>query len=218
MSRSRIWDCCWPSPWDCATLVDDCINDRPGAAVRLIRRFDGFVKSIVRKSLGSRRRSDWEDVEQEAWIRIFRGIPAWDGRGRFCAYVAVITHRAVIDYPPDRPHPASGRGEPVDPSPGPLESVIRGEELHRASAQARRFRDSLPCRLRDTWRLHAEGFKAEGIGEKLDVKARMIQLRLSQIAGGLTEALGRPAVEAPVVRRCLCEIYRLLEELGGGNV
>lgn len=61
---------------DEAALVRHCLRGNPAAVRRLVDCFHGPVFGLCMRLLGHRQ--DAEDVTQEAFLRIFRGLRRWD--------------------------------------------------------------------------------------------------------------------------------------------
>jgi RNA polymerase sigma factor (sigma-70 family) len=67
------------------------------AATALYDRLLPRVRGAVRRVAGLQR-SDWPDAEQEAFIRILRGLPGWRGDAQLCHWAVVVATRAAIDF------------------------------------------------------------------------------------------------------------------------
>lgn len=77
------------------TLVAQCRAGDELAWEALVRRLQGRVYSLAYHYL--RDREEARDVAQEAFIRLYRGLPRYDDAGSFPAWVARITRNCAID-------------------------------------------------------------------------------------------------------------------------
>ena len=77
-------------------LVALVLDGRTDAFETLVRRYEAYVFSLVKRHVPS---ADVEDTAQEAFIRAYRSLPSYQGRGKgFRSWLASITVRTCHDY------------------------------------------------------------------------------------------------------------------------
>ncbi len=75
-------------PLSDAELVAACLLDEPSALKTLVERFQGLVWSLCFRLL--RDRHEAEDVAQEVFIRILRGLKGWDANRPLHPWIMAI--------------------------------------------------------------------------------------------------------------------------------
>lgn len=207
--------CCSDPPMDCPSLVNARLSDVPGAAERMQLRFGQFVRGIVRKKLGSSHQIDWEDVVQEAWIRIDAGLERWHGESRFCSYLATITAHAAIDYlrKVARRPPLSGGYDfdIADNELRPDERLVRKEQAADLLAWIEEYRKTLSGKELRAWELLERGLTRQEVASQLGVRVRTIDWYVNKIA---TRIAGRLKVKEngiKLVRGLIPDIVRVLK-------
>lgn len=146
-----------------ALLLAACRAGDRGAFEELYRLHADRMKSIAAQILG--RRDEAEDAVQDAFVRIFRSIGAFEGRSRFSTWIYRIVVNACRDRLRRRrdTSPLEDEGDP--------RHAARGSDpaLRLVLEQGLR---SLPERQRAAFVLFAvEGFAHREIAEILDVSA-----------------------------------------------
>jgi RNA polymerase sigma-70 factor (ECF subfamily) len=77
-------------------LVQRCLNGNDAAWEQLVEEYSGLVYSICHLSVMSVQ--DAEDLAQEAFIKIWKGLPSYDpNRGDLRAWIASLTRNLRID-------------------------------------------------------------------------------------------------------------------------
>lgn len=101
-----------------AALVRRCLDGEGAAARELVTRFEGEVFALCKRILVHRQ--DAEDVVQEVFLRVFRGLRTWDpGRPLkpWVMGIAVNRCRTALGTRTRRPEPVDYLGETPDPRP-----------------------------------------------------------------------------------------------------
>lgn len=84
---------------DTVSLLRRCREGEPDALDRLVQRFYGPVRRMVRARLGRslRRREDLEDVVQETFLRVLRSWSSFEPLpdGRFANFLATLVQREI---------------------------------------------------------------------------------------------------------------------------
>jgi len=75
-------------------LVVRCQLGERDAFADLVRAWHDPVRTYVRRMLGQR---DADDVTQEVWLAVFRGLPRLRQPDRFTAWLFSIARRAVVN-------------------------------------------------------------------------------------------------------------------------
>jgi len=88
-------------------LIVRCRLGERAAFAELVRAWHDPVWNYVRRMLGPERA---EDVTQEVWLAVFRGLPRLRDPARFAPWLFTIARRAVVDLLRDE----YARPEPVD--------------------------------------------------------------------------------------------------------
>lgn len=168
-------------PYDCAARVRRFLAGDRGAGDELARKFTPLVMAIVRRVLGSRHRSDWDDACQEVFLRVFDRLDRWEARCPFCRWLAVVAARRAIDA--RDPHPTQGLppGEIADPRPPSLSSETIAR-LERALAD-------LPPEWRRAYDQAIQGTTRGEIARAAGKSVRTIQYWLAAVRDRLLSCL-----------------------------
>ena len=162
-------------------LVVRCQLGEREAFTELVRGWHPVVERYVGRMLG---RSD-DDVVQEIWLAIFKGLPRLRRPDRFTPWLFVVARRAVMNQLRDayrRPEP-----EPIDDPPGgdETEGVVNREAL--ASALV-----ALPVREREVLALfYLEDLPLDTCAQICAVPVGTIKSRLSRARKLLHQELVR---------------------------
>jgi RNA polymerase sigma-70 factor (ECF subfamily) len=90
--------------------------ERERAFERLLARYQGKVLRLAMSYLGSR--SDAEDLAQEAFVRVWRALPSYDGRASLSTWIYVIARNACLSELQRRKRrPTSPLDEAAEPRP-----------------------------------------------------------------------------------------------------
>jgi len=167
-------------------LVVRCqLGDREAFA-ELVRAWHPAVERYVRRMLG---RSD-DDVVQEIWLGIFKGLPRLRQPDRFAPWLFVVARRAVINQL--RAGYARPEPEPVDDPPGGDEAqgVVDRETLAGALA-------AIPAREREVLMLfYLEDLPLDACAQICGVPVGTVKSRLNRARRLLHRELVRKGYEA----------------------
>jgi RNA polymerase sigma-70 factor (ECF subfamily) len=157
-------------------LVRRCLAGDQDACADLVQGYARMVGTVIWRATGDD--GVVEDLAQETFLRVFRGLPYFDARAKLSTWIYTIAHRVVIDHlrklgrPPEEPDgllrdplPASGV---IDP-----EAAATSEEIDRF------VRDGL-AELPEKYRLPLvyaaiDGLDYETIGTMLGVPSGTVK-------------------------------------------
>ena len=160
-------------------LVRRCLQQDQDACTELVQRFAPLVGTVIWRATGDHAAT--EDLAQETFLRVFRGLPHFDGRAKLSTWIYTIAHRVAVDHLRQAGRwrevamEESGT-ETLDAVPasdsGP-EAVVEQEEL------AQLVREHL-AELPDKYRLPLmyaaiEGLDYEAVGVAIGVKAGTVK-------------------------------------------
>ncbi|HEX2166987.1 MAG TPA: sigma-70 family RNA polymerase sigma factor [Longimicrobiales bacterium] len=180
----------------------DCIRraqQGDATAIRdLYRRYSPRVHAVVRRLAGDDALA--EDWAQEAWVRVFRALPAFRGDARFSTWLHRIAVNSALHGRRWRDRRVS-RESPLDAerdASGRTDQVALRLSLQRAL-------DELPGGMRQIVVLHdVEGYTHEEIGELLGIAAGTSKSQLFKARARLRGLL-QPAKHA-VIEEEACRI------------
>lgn len=149
----------------------------------LVRRYEKLVFRSVFTMLGSR--TDAEDVTQEVFLRIWRGLPAFRGDAKFLSWLLSTAHNAGVDRLRKRKReaalfrelPEDVEQEPADTGADadPAEAVLRGERTEAVRLALR----ALPEEYRNVLQLRElEGMSCGKIASLLGIREGTVRTRL----------------------------------------
>ncbi|MDP9865571.1 MULTISPECIES: RNA polymerase sigma factor [Streptosporangium] len=152
-------------------LVVRCQLGEREAFAELVRAWHGPVWTYVRRMLGP---VEADDVSQEVWLAVVRGLPRLKEPGRFAPWLFTIARRAVANRLREeyaRPEVAAGDG-PVSPD-ATVALVDRAELVEGLSG--------LPAREREILVLfYLEDLSVEDCAEICAVPVGTVKSRLSR--------------------------------------
>jgi RNA polymerase sigma-70 factor, ECF subfamily len=155
------------------------------AFAALVRHYDPSLRALAYRLLGDRDRMD--DALQEAYVNAFRALPRFRGQSDLGTWLYRIVYNACVDELERARRvvrlPLEDAGDPVDPQPGPDETVARRRDLAAALA-ALSHEDRAAVLLVDAYGL---GYRAAA--EALDVPEGTVASRLNRARGSLRRAL-----------------------------
>ena len=145
---------------------------------------------LLQKRTGSR--EDAEDLAQQALLRAYQKIKAYDPKRRFKAWLFTIAVRLCIDEHRKRRVKTSGDGieRAVDPGQGPAETVSQMEGQRRLWALADRVLD--PTQRTALWMHYGEDMKAKEIAHSLGITAVHVRVLLYRARRALMSHLDNP--------------------------
>jgi RNA polymerase sigma-70 factor (ECF subfamily) len=95
---------------------------------------------------------DADDLSQEVFLRVYRGLPGFRGQARFSTWLYRVAVNTCVHWVHTRKAAFELPHNLVDPAPGPLEDLSRTEQ----SARLREAMERLPPRQRMTLLLRVD--------------------------------------------------------------
>ncbi len=77
-------------------LVRQCLEGDEDSCARLVEAYAQMVGTVVWRATGSHDLA--EDLAQETFLRVFRGLRYFDARSRLSTWIYTIAHRVAIDH------------------------------------------------------------------------------------------------------------------------
>lgn len=165
---------------------------------RLHDRHAPRVYAVVRRLAGEDALA--EDWAQEAWVRIFRALPAFRGDSRFTTWIHRVAVNSALQGRRRRGRREDLETDLPDVLPGPVggpEPVFLRARLEHAMAR-------LPERMRQVLVLHdVEGYTHEEIGELLGINAGTSKSQLFKARARMREIL-RPVRAEMIGEEAAC--------------
>jgi RNA polymerase sigma-70 factor (ECF subfamily) len=81
---------------DDRSLVEQCLAGDEDACARLVEAHSRMVGTVIWRATGDQRIV--EDLAQETFLRVFRGLSSFDRRARLSTWIYTIAHRIAIDH------------------------------------------------------------------------------------------------------------------------
>ncbi|MEV0284300.1 sigma-70 family RNA polymerase sigma factor [Kribbella sp. NPDC050820] len=165
-----------------AVVVRAQVGDREAVA-ELVRGWHEPVWGYVRRMLG--RDDVADDVSQEVWLAVVRGLPRLREPERFAAWLFTIARRSVVNqlrgqYADQTPYVDQPRQTPYD-EPDPAEQVVDRVDV-------RRLVDRVPVVEREVLVLfHLEDLSLEECADVLGVPVGTVKSRLHRARRMLRE-------------------------------
>lgn len=175
---------------DDAALVRRCLGGDESAVRLLIERFQDAVFGLCLKFL--RHRHDAEDVAQEVFVRIVRGLKGWDPTRPLKPWVLAIAANRC------RTHAAKkgSRPEPVDFLPESLAAADPDDSLELRRELATALADLRPDYRSVFVMFHEQGHPYEVIAERIGRPVGTVKTWLHRARLELFERLrGRGLIE-----------------------
>src|SRR4051812_45132248 len=94
-------------------LVDRCRRDEPGAFEEFVDQFKNLVFALIARTVPDRSRAD--DLAQDVFLRIHRGLPYFRGEARLSTWIyRIVANVCVQDH--GRARPSVSLDDTHDPS------------------------------------------------------------------------------------------------------
>ena len=78
-------------------LVRRCLEADQDACTELVHLYARMVGTVIWRAVG-RRHELVEDLAQETFLRVFRGLAYFDARSRLSTWIYTIAHRVAFDH------------------------------------------------------------------------------------------------------------------------
>ena len=178
-----------------AALVTAIRRGDPGSREALYHRYKRRVFALAVRIVGS---GDAEEVSQEAFIRIFRGLPKFRGDSALGTWIYRLSVNAALSHRSRRgPITSSGgANEPdVSQASAPVEGPPAGDAVLRARLERALWR--LPVGYRTVIVLHdVEGLEHEEVASILGCHIGTSKSQLHKARGKLREILLEDGITA----------------------
>jgi RNA polymerase sigma-70 factor, ECF subfamily len=168
-------------------LVERARRGEAAAFTALVRRFDPMLRGLAFNVLGDRELMD--DALQEAYLRAFRALPAFEGRAPFGVWLCRIAYNACVD------ELRGGRRRRWLPLGEPALKRVRapGVDLDEQLALAGALRDALAglshADRAAVWLVDAQGHDYRSAAAVLGVAEGTVGSRLNRARAVLRRAL-----------------------------
>src|SRR5947207_14446964 len=103
-------------------LVDRCRREEPGAFEELVDHFKNLVFALIARTVPDRSRA--EDLAQDVFLRIHRGLPYFRGEARLSTWIYRIVIN-VCTQETSRPRASTSLDDPDSRVPAPSAVVRR---------------------------------------------------------------------------------------------
>ena len=157
--------------------------DPSGREAEFERIFNDYRDMALRVAYGILRdRQRAEDAVQEAFVRIFRNLPSFEGRSSLKTWVYRISVNAALDLIPSRPTTGLDQAPEASTLEGPSRDAERKDLGNRLSAAVR----NLPPRQQAAFMLkNQEGLPYAEIAEVLEVRLGTVKALIHQATQNL---------------------------------
>ena len=81
---------------DEGNLVRRCLAGDQEACADLVQGYARMVGTVIWRATGDH--DAVEDLAQETFLRVFRGLPHFDARAKLSTWIYTIAHRVAIDH------------------------------------------------------------------------------------------------------------------------
>jgi RNA polymerase sigma-70 factor, ECF subfamily len=164
----------------------------PSALTALVRQYEKPVFQLVGRLLCSRAPAAVDDVAQEAFIRVIRGIHRFDPRGpaRLSTWILTVATRTCLNAMRgrNRDAPLDGHAAVLEAGDSPEQTVLERERGRRIEAAMA----ALPDEMRAVLVLRAyHDLDYPEIAAALDLEVGTVKSRLSRARTALREVLAR---------------------------
>jgi RNA polymerase sigma-70 factor (ECF subfamily) len=176
-----------------SALVEAIRRGDPGSREALYHRYKRRVFALAVRIVGA---MDAEEVSQEAFIRIFRGLPKFRGDSALGTWIYRLSVNAALSHRSRRgPLPASAAGELEVPLELSAELSPTGDAVLRARLERALWR--LPLGYRTVIVLHdIEGLEHEEVAAILGCHVGTSKSQLHKARGKLREILSQDGITA----------------------
>ena len=117
-------------------LVRLCLKGDQDACARLVEAYAPMVGTVIWRATGDH--AMVEDLAQETFLRVFRGLQYFDARSKLSTWIYTIAHRVAIDHrrrgrpeeiaiDSDHSYVAAQRDPEMTAAHDELDRIVRGE-------------------------------------------------------------------------------------------
>lgn len=168
-------------------LIQRCRQGDEAAFRELVDRYKGLVFSLVSRSLADRTRA--EDVAQDVFLKVHKGLPYFRGEARLSTWIYRIVLNAIAEQRREVPMlPIEGaRGEPAPALPAVHDRALGDLILKDRLAKA-------VLRLPPAYQLlvnghYLEGMRYEDLADALDMPLGTVKTHLHRAKRQLRQLL-----------------------------
>jgi RNA polymerase sigma-70 factor (ECF subfamily) len=178
---------------DDQALIEAIRRGDPGSREALYHRYKRRVFALAVRIVGA---MDAEEVSQEAFIRIFRGLPKFRGDSALGTWIYRLSVNAALSHRARRPPLTGATGEPEIPlESSARESPPTGDAVLRARLERALWK--LPVGYRTAIVLHdIEGLEHEEVAAILGCHVGTSKSQLHKARGKLREILSQEGITA----------------------
>lgn len=173
-------------PADWASSVEQARSGDRAAFARLYQRFAPVVHAVL---LGLVDRAEADDLTQETFVRVLRGLPAVQDAGAFPSWVLTIARNLAADRARARRPGLRLTEETPAPAPEPVEAPAAERALAAIRTLPGAYRETLIMRL-------VEGLTGPMIAERTGLTEGSVRVNLSRGMALLRAKLAGKAGEA----------------------
>jgi RNA polymerase sigma-70 factor, ECF subfamily len=167
-------------------LVDRCRREEPGAFEELVDQFRNLVFALIARTVADRSRA--EDLAQDVFLRIHRGLPYFRGEARLSTWVYRIAVNVCMQEK-GRPRPLISLDDPDSrlPAPGAADRSFTDFELRDRLEKAI---EQLPPQYRLLIAGHyLEGVRYEDLAEAMNLPLGTVKTQLHRAKRQLRQLL-----------------------------
>ncbi len=77
-------------------LVRQCLDGNQDACASLVQEYAQMVGTVIWRATGDH--ASVEDLAQETFLRVFRGLRYFDARAKLSTWIYTIAHRVAVDH------------------------------------------------------------------------------------------------------------------------
>lgn len=77
-------------------LVRQCLEGNQDACASLVQEYAQMVGTVIWRATGDH--ASVEDLAQETFLRVFRGLRYFDARAKLSTWIYTIAHRVAVDH------------------------------------------------------------------------------------------------------------------------
>ena len=176
-------------------LVRGCLANDQEACAELVNRYARMAGTMIWRT--TRDEASVDDLVQETFVRVFRGLPYFRGRAKLSTWICTIANRVAVDHlrraARNREQPLESENDfavattiPVAHGPDPEQALARNE----VDAAVKEEVDALPDRFRLPLVYGAiEGVDYDTIGKILGIPVGTVKSNAFQARRILRERL-----------------------------